>query len=53
MKQLSSGIKSAISIRKSINVNVINKRKDSDGNITYHPTVIANIFKTILCYCFS
>jgi len=44
MKQLRSGIKSFISIRKSSNVNVSNKLKASDGNITSDPTVIANIF---------
>ena len=44
MKQLWSGIKSVISIRKSSNVNVINKLKDLNGNITSDPTVIANIF---------
>ena len=44
MKQLWSGIKSVISIRKSSNVNVINKLGDPDGNITSDPKVIANIF---------
>ena len=44
MKQLWSGIKSVISIRKSNNVNVISKLKDSNGNITSDPAVIANIF---------
>ena len=44
MKQLWSGIKSVISIRKSNNLNVINKLKDPSGNITSDPTVIANIF---------
>ena len=44
MKQLWSGIKSVINIKKSSNVNVINKLKDSDGNITSDPAVIANIF---------
>ena len=44
MKQLWSGIKSVISIRKSSNVNVISKLKDSNGNITSDPAVIANIF---------
>ena len=34
MKQLWSGIKSVINIRKSSNVNVISKLKDSNGNIT-------------------
>ena len=44
MKQLWSGIKSVISIRKSSNVNVISKLKDQNGNITSDPAVIANIF---------
>ena len=44
MKQLWSGIKSVISIRKSNNVNVISKLKDSNGNFTSDPAVIANIF---------
>ena len=44
MKQLWSGIKSVIGIRKSSNVNVINKLKDTDGNINSDPTVITNIF---------
>ena len=44
MKQLWSGIKSAISIRKSNNVNVISELKDSNGNFTSGPAVIANIF---------
>ena len=44
MKQLWSGIKSVISIRKSSNVNVISKLKDSNGNVTSDPAVIANIF---------
>ena len=44
MKQLWSGIKSVISIRKSSNVNVISKLKDKNGNITSDPAVIANIF---------
>ena len=44
MKQLWSGIKSVIDIRKSNSINVINKLKDSSGNITSDPAVIANIF---------
>ena len=44
MKQLLSGIKSVISIRKSSNVNVISKLKDKNGNITSDPSVIANVF---------
>ena len=44
MNQLWSGIKSVINIKKSSNVNVISKLKDSDGNITSDPAVIANIF---------
>ena len=44
MKQLLSGIKSVISIRKSSNVNVISKLKDSNGNVTSDPAVIASIF---------
>ena len=44
MKQLWSGIKSVISIRKSSNVNVISKLKDKNGNITSDPAFIANIF---------
>ena len=37
MKQLWSGIKSVISIRKSSNVNVISKLKDSNGNVASDP----------------
>ena len=44
MKQLWSGIKSVISIRKSSNVNVISKLKDSNGNVTSDPAIIASIF---------
>ena len=44
MKQLWSGIKSIISIRKSSNINVINKLKDSNGVIKSDPAVFANIF---------
>lgn len=44
MKQLSSGIKSVISIQKSSNVNVMSKLKDSYGNVTSDPAVIASIF---------
>ena len=44
MKQLWSGIKSVLSIKKSSNLNVINKLKDSNGNITSDPAVIASIF---------
>ena len=51
MKQLWSGIKSVINIKKSSNVNVINKLKDSDGNITSDPAVIANIFNKWVIPC--
>ena len=44
MKQLWSGIKSVKSVRKSNNMNVINKLKDSNGIVTSDPVVIANIF---------
>ena len=44
MKRLWSGIKSVVSIRKSSNMNVIKKLRDSNGNITSDPAVIANIF---------
>ena len=44
MKQLWSGIKSVIDVRKSSNINVISKLKDSNGNTTSDPAVIANIF---------
>ena len=44
MKHLWSGIKSVLNIRKSSNINVINKLKDSNGNITSDPAVIANTF---------
>ena len=44
MKQLWSGIKSVITIRKSNNMNVISKLKDSNGNLKSDPVVIANIF---------
>ena len=44
MKQLWSGIKSVIDVRRSSNINVISKLKDSNGNITSDPAVIANIF---------
>ena len=44
MKQLWSGIKSVIDVRKSSNVNIISKLKDSNGNVTSDPVVIANIF---------
>ena len=44
MKQLWSGIKSVISIRKSSNVNVISKLKDSNSNVTSDPAAIASIF---------
>ena len=43
-KELWSGIKSIIDIRKSNNINIINKLKDSTGNITSDHAVIANIF---------
>ena len=45
MKLLWSGIKLVISIRKSSNVNVINKLKDTNGTITSDPTVICTYFK--------
>ena len=45
MKQLWSGIKSVISIRKSSNINEINKLKDSNGNIKSYPVVIAKYSK--------
>ena len=44
MKQLWSGIKSVINIRKSSNVNVISKLKNSDGALTSDPVVIPNVF---------
>ena len=44
MKQLWSGIKSVVSVKKSSNLNVIKKWKDSNGNITSDPVVIASIF---------
>ena len=44
MKQLWPGIKSIINIRKSRNVNMLNKLKDFNGNITSDPMVMANIF---------
>ena len=44
MKQLWSGIKSVIDARRSSNINVISKLKDSSGNTTSDPVVIANIF---------
>ena len=44
MKQLWSGIKSVIDVRRSSNINVISKLKDSSGNTTSDPLVIANIF---------
>ena len=44
MKLLWPGIKLVISIRKSSNVNVINKLKDTNGNITSDPTVICTHF---------
>ena len=47
MKQLSSGIKSVINIRKSSNINVISKLEDSNGNLTSDPAVIANIFNKV------
>ena len=48
MKQLRSGIKSVITIRKSNNMNVISKLKDSNGNLKSDPVVIANIFNKFL-----
>ena len=47
MKQLWSGIKLVINIRKSSNLNVIIKLKDLNGKITSDPAVIANIFNKI------
>ena len=44
MKQLRSGIKLVISIRKSSNINVISQLKDSNGNIKSDPAAIASIF---------
>ena len=44
MKQLWSGIKSVIDVRRSSNINVISELKDSSGNTTSDPVVIANIF---------
>ena len=44
MKQLWSGIKSVINTRQSSNINVISKLKDSNGNISSDPAVVANIF---------
>ena len=44
MKQLWSGIKSVINIRQSSSVNVISKLKDSNGNVSSDPAVIANVF---------
>ncbi len=48
MKELWSGIKSVISIKKSSNTNIINKLKDSYDNITSDPAVIANFFNKFL-----
>ena len=44
MKQLWSSIKSVINIRQSSNISVISKLKDTDGNISSDPVVVANIF---------
>ena len=44
MKQLWSGIKSVINTRKSSNVNVTSKMKNSNGALTSDPVVIANLF---------
>ncbi len=44
MKELWSEIKSVISIKKSSSINVIDKLKDSNGNITSDPIIIANVF---------
>ena len=44
MKQLWSGIRPVISIRKSSDVNVISKLKNSNDNVTSDPAVIASIF---------
>lgn len=44
MKHLWSGYKSVLNIRKSSNINVINKLMGSNGNITSDSAVIVNIF---------
>ena len=44
MKNLWSGIKSVINIRHSNNFNIINKLKDSNGNISCDQVVIVNTF---------
>ena len=44
MNQLWSGNKSVISSRKSGNINVVNKLKDSNVIIKSDPAVIAKIF---------
>ena len=44
MKQLWSGIKSVIDVKRSSNINVINKLKNSNGNITSDPVVIGKVF---------
>ena len=48
MKQLWSGIKSVIGIKKSSNINVIKKLENSNGNISSDPAVIASIFNRFL-----
>ena len=53
MKQLWSGIKTAIPIKHSSNTNVISKLKDSSGTITTDPKVMANVFNTFFIKCFS
>ena len=48
MKQLWSGIKSIVSIRKSSYMNFISKLKDSNGNVTSDPTFVASILDKFL-----
>ena len=45
---LCSGIKSVVSIRKASNMDVINKLKDSNGNLTSDPAIMANILNKLL-----
>ena len=44
MKQLWSGINSVINTKKSSNINITKKLKDSNGNITSDSVVIKNLF---------
>ena len=44
MKQIWTGIKSIIDVRKSSNIDLICKLTDSNGNSKTDPVVIANIF---------